>query len=117
MKTPEGEGRNVPTIIFGTITGVIGVVASLTKQEFEFFDKVVKGIDKVIKGIGGFSHSNWRSFSNERKQDEAKNFIDGDLVESFLDLSREKMEEVASHVGVAVDEMVKRIETFQRAVH
>lgn len=38
--------------------------------------------------------NSWRSFSNERKVLESRNFIDGDLVESFLDLPREKMQEV-----------------------
>ncbi|TRY96322.1 hypothetical protein DNTS_021823 [Danionella cerebrum] len=36
----------------------------------------------------------WRSFHTERKTEAAAGFIDGDLIESFLDLSRAKMEEV-----------------------
>ena len=49
---------------------------------------------KVVQGVGGLSHSEWRSFHNERKTQECRGFIDGDLVEMFLDLPRSKMEEV-----------------------
>ena len=45
----------------------------------------------------------------------AQGFIDGDLIESFLDLRRETMEEVARLVGgTTVEELSKRIEELQR---
>ena len=34
-----------------------------------------KALCKVLKGVGGLSHEGWRSFSNERKTCEARNFI------------------------------------------
>ena len=45
-------------------------------------------LTKVVGGVGGFSHAKWRSFHNEHrnKTAEARNYVDGDLVESFLDL-------------------------------
>lgn len=42
----------------------------------------------------------WRSFHTERKTEQAKGFIDGDLIESFLDLGRAKMQEVVSTLQV-----------------
>lgn len=46
---------------------------------------------KVVKGVGGLSHAEWRSFENERKvgtgrPEEQRCFVDGDLIEQFLDL-------------------------------
>lgn len=50
---------------------------------------------QVVHGVGGLSHAQWRSFSNEHRTSEAaQNFIDGDLIETFLDLTRDEMEEV-----------------------
>lgn len=49
---------------------------------------------KVVQGVGGLSHAEWRSFHNDRKTQDCRGFIDGDLVEMFLDLPRPKMEEV-----------------------
>ena len=44
-----------------------------------------------MKGVGGFSHKDWCTFENRRSVSEARNFIDGDLVESFLDLPKPQM--------------------------
>ena len=88
----------------------------------------------------------WRSFhnDNERKTSEARNFVDGDLIELFLDLKHDKMLEVCSppfcfsplslhllllsHIylffsqavkdlGVSVEEACKRIESLTQAIH
>lgn len=48
----------------------------------------------VVRGVGGLSHAEWRSFHNERKTQEARGFVDGDLVEQFVDLARPQQEEV-----------------------
>ena len=47
---------------------------------------------KVVRGVGGFEHSAWRSFCNERKTTDARGFVDGDLLELFLDLGLERMQ-------------------------
>ena len=44
----------------------------------------------------------WRSFHTERKTEPSTGFIDGDLIESFLDLHRDKMQEVAQGLQVKV---------------
>ena len=36
---------------------------------------------KVVNGVGGFDHVQWRAFSNERTTNDAHGFIDGDLIE------------------------------------
>lgn len=47
------------------------------------------------------SPSTWRSFHTERKTEPATGFIDGDLIESFLDISRPKMQEVVANLQVS----------------
>ncbi|EDO27988.1 predicted protein, partial [Nematostella vectensis] len=65
----------------------------------------------------------WRSFSNERKMEPAHGFIDGDLIESFLDLPRARMEEVVTGLQIddggmkkecTVDDLVKTVEELTR---
>ncbi|KAG0427923.1 hypothetical protein HPB47_025067, partial [Ixodes persulcatus] len=66
----------------------------------------------------------WRSFSTERKTEQAQGFIDGDLIESFLDLSRDKMQEVLQGIQMddgsgmkrdaTVDDLIKIIEELSR---
>ena len=56
--------------------------------------QVQTALSRVVKGVGGLSHASWRSFVNDRKTADAHGFIDGDLIEAFLDLPPRKKEEV-----------------------
>ncbi|KAJ0056743.1 hypothetical protein NL108_014166 [Boleophthalmus pectinirostris] len=65
-----------------------------------------------------------QSFHTERKTEQATGFIDGDLIESFLDLGRAKMQEVVSTLQIddgsgmkreaTVDEVIKIVEELTR---
>lgn len=114
MRLPDSEASQIPTVIFGTVNGVIGVIASLPQEQYIFLHKLQQNLVKVIKGVGGLSHEQWRSFSNERKTVDAKNFLDGDLIESFLDLNRTRMEEISKAMCVSVEELCKRVEELTR---
>ena len=72
---------------------------------------------KVVKGVGGFDHAQWRSFSSERVANgECRGFVDGDLIEQFLDLKREAMERVAEAMGPdgSVEELSRVVEDLSR---
>ena len=87
---------------------------------------------KVVQGVGGLSHAEWRSFHNERKTQECRGFVEGDLVEMFLDLPRAKMEEVVKLMadssssfgsmrgggddlsGITVEDLLREVEEVQR---
>ena len=71
---------------------------------------------KVVKGVGGFDHEVWRSFSSERVTNGAcRGFIDGDLIEQFLDLKRGAMERVAEAMGDAsVEDLSRVVEDLSR---
>jgi len=99
MQAPEAGATPPPTMLFGTVNGVLGLVATISTQEYELLAKVQTQLTKVIRCVGGFSHATWRSFCNERKTVEASNILDGDLIEQFLELGPDEMERV-SCVGV-----------------
>lgn len=73
---------------------------------------------QVISGVGGFDHESWRRFKDERHNYTATNFIDGDLVEAFLDLPPEKAREVVKSVwpggDLSYEEVSRRVEELQR---
>uniref|UniRef100_A0A1J3JTZ9 DNA damage-binding protein 1b n=1 Tax=Noccaea caerulescens TaxID=107243 RepID=A0A1J3JTZ9_NOCCA len=110
----DSEIGQIPTIIFGTVNGVIGVIASLPQEQFVFLEKLQTNLRKVIKGVGGLSHQQWRSFSNEKGTAEDRSFLDGDLIESFLDLSRSKMAEISQGMEVQVEDLCKRVKELTR---
>lgn len=57
-------------------------------------------VDINALALSSLTLSTWRSFNTERKTEQATGFIDGDLIESFLDLGRAKMQEVVSTLQV-----------------
>ncbi|XP_076896669.1 DNA damage-binding protein 1-like [Bidens hawaiensis] len=114
MRLPDSDIGQIPTVIFGTVNGVIGVIASLPQEQYLFMEKLQANLRKVIKGVGGLSHEQWRSFYNEKKTADSRNFLDGDLIESFLDLKKNRMEEIAKAMSVSVEEVMKRVEELTR---
>lgn len=111
-------------VLFGTVNGTIGIVAQLPQELSAFLTQVQAKLSKVIKSVGKIDHSFWRCFSNERRVEPATGFVDGDLIESFLDLPRSSMEEVASGLQIddgsgmkkecTVEDLVKNVEELTR---
>ncbi|TDH74292.1 uncharacterized protein CCR75_001185 [Bremia lactucae] len=117
--------KSVPcheSMLFGTVSGMIGVVMPITKDHYTFLLRVQQALTVIVKGVGGFSHKGWRTFENRRSVSEARNFIDGDLVESFLDLPKLEMTKVVDKLNsdgilngaeqCTVEELTRRIEEF-----
>lgn len=88
--------RSTPTlgcILYGTVSGAIGLVTQIPADFYEFLRSLEARLALTIKSVGKIDHSFYRSYTTDMKQEPCEGFIDGDLVESFLDLSREKMTE------------------------
>ena len=66
----------------------------LSEEAFIFFAALEKALKTVVAGIGGISHDDYRAFHNDRRSGSARSTIDGDLIETFLELSKEDMETV-----------------------
>uniref|UniRef100_A0A8C2WF02 DNA damage-binding protein 1 n=2 Tax=Cottioidei TaxID=8100 RepID=A0A8C2WF02_CYCLU len=114
------------SVLFGTVNGMIGLVTSLSEGWYSLLLDLQNRLNKVIKSVGKIEHSlypSW-SFHTERKTEQATGFIDGDLIESFLDLGRAKMQEVVSTLQIddgsgmkreaTVDEVIKIVEELTR---
>eukprot|EP00189_Rhodosorus_marinus_P000629 CAMPEP_0113959938 /NCGR_PEP_ID=MMETSP0011_2-20120614/4431_1 /TAXON_ID=101924 /ORGANISM="Rhodosorus marinus" /LENGTH=1036 /DNA_ID=CAMNT_0000971323 /DNA_START=446 /DNA_END=3556 /DNA_ORIENTATION=- /assembly_acc=CAM_ASM_000156 len=110
----DSDGPVLHSHIFATVSGVLGVAAQLKPDAWNFFSKVQDAMRQVVTGVGGIKHKEWRSFSNERRTGEAKKFVDGDLIERFLDLDQVSMEKVALIVEVPVEDLAMRIQDMSR---
>lgn len=116
--------RRVDTsqMIFGTLGGMIGLISSLSEDQYGLLNNIQRSMRSRIAPLGGLIHKDWRSFyflhdeynSIPRKSLEDNNFVDGDLIESFLDLRMETKERIASDVGISVKELCKMVEELKR---
>ncbi|KAI3377408.1 hypothetical protein L3Q82_008598 [Scortum barcoo] len=123
---------------------LISLVTSLSEGWYSLLLDLQNRLNKVIKSVGKIEHSLYpshvhtrschlsqgqrqlasSSFHTERKTEQATGFIDGDLIESFLDLGRAKMQEVVSTLQIddgsgmkreaTVDEVIKIVEELTR---
>mmetsp|Transcript_30515 Transcript_30515/g.37255 ORF Transcript_30515/g.37255 Transcript_30515/m.37255 type:complete len:945 (+) Transcript_30515:2-2836(+) len=85
--------------LYATVDGSIGVILGLSQSTFAFFNTLERAMAKEIPGLGELSHDEFRAFEAERKLHPRRGFVDGDLVESFLDLRREQMEIVVKFMN------------------
>lgn len=87
MRLPDSELSDVPLWLFAGVSGSLGVLASLPRTLFQFLERLQTALRDVINGVGGFDHALWRAFSNQHTPyAPAHGFVDGDLIEQFLDL-------------------------------
>ena len=109
-----------PRFIFGTVGGGIGCLVSLPPQLYRFLATLQRALSSpaLLPSVGGLSHGAWRSWLTDRRtpntaavggaEPSARRFIDGDLIELFLDLDRATQDRVAAamnelkHAGGAV---------------
>lgn len=65
--------------------------------------------------IGRINFNSWRSFRNQsREATEPFRFIDGEMVERFLDLDEQAQASVAEGLGPSVEDMRSIIEELRR---
>ena len=105
------------SFVYCTANGSIGVLAQLTKAQYDFYAKVQANMARVVSGVGGLTHEHWRMFATEYSTSPARRFLDGDLIELFLDLPPERMAMAVEGLGISVEELAKRVEAIQRATH
>lgn len=95
LNVSENDAIARPELLFCTVDGMIGSV-SVVEDNHILLEKVQSRLQSCINPIGGFDHKIWRSFLNERKTLDSSNFIDGDLIEMFLKLSKREQDLVCA---------------------
>ncbi|XP_053613345.1 DNA damage-binding protein 1 [Plodia interpunctella] len=111
-------------VLAATVHGAICLVVQLSQELFEFLHKLEERLTHTIKSVGKISHSFWRSFNTDIKTEPAEGFIDGDLIESFLDLTRDMQQETVKGLQIddgggmlrdaTVDDIIKIVEDLTR---
>lgn len=79
----------------------LGLVTQISDSFYSFLLELQYKLTETIKSVGKIKHSFWRSFATDLKTEPCDGFIDGDLIESFLDLAQDKMKEVAAGLQVS----------------
>ncbi|XP_022126160.1 DNA damage-binding protein 1 [Pieris rapae] len=106
-----------------TVNGAICLVVQLSQELYEFLHQLEEKLTHTIKSVGKIPHTFWRSFNTDIKTEPAEGFIDGDLIESFLDLTRDMQQETIQGLQIddggimreaKVDDLIKIVEDLTR---
>lgn len=72
-------------------------------------------LQEYVLALGNIDFSRWRAFRNQNREAEGPfRFIDGEMVERFLDLDEGKQQLVCEGLGPSVEDMRNIIEELRR---
>merc|ERR1712151_1429468 len=93
--------------VFGSVDGAIGVLISIPYPRYDVLQKLEKSLRKFVQGLGGLDHAKWREFKNQTDAKPAVGFLDGDLIETFLNLTGEQKQKVADDMKIDTESLLK----------
>ncbi|CAI2350768.1 unnamed protein product [Caenorhabditis sp. 36 PRJEB53466] len=86
-------------IMYGTSQGTIGMLVQIDDTWKTFLIAIEKAIAESIRNCMHIEHNNYRTFIFEKRSEPPTGFIDGDLVESILDMDRSAAIEILKKVS------------------
>ncbi|KAF3907649.1 hypothetical protein AA313_de0205971 [Arthrobotrys entomopaga] len=124
VNDPVTQGYVVqPKAYLGTVDGGLFMLGLIHPDYFDTLMRCQSNMSRVVKGIGDLEFNRYRAFSTKGKQpDEPFRFVDGELIEKFLDLDDDAMKMVINGLGdeenaridCTVEEMKNIVEALKR---
>ena len=118
----ENLDDNIPEEVkvtyYGTMEGSIGIIISLKKDVFDFLKGLECAIVKRMKNFGSFDYDKWRSFKDGFNIKKSTGFVEGNIVEDFLNYDDALKNEIIRQVNFPWDkslsDVVNIIETLAK---
>ena len=106
----------VNIIFFATLEGSLGQIIQINKDIFLFLEALQKFLVKKNDNIGGFDYDNWKKFNYGVTKKDAKGFIEGDLIEKFLNndeiYKKQILKDLNYNWNKTYDEIIHILETL-----
>eukprot|EP00002_Diphylleia_rotans_P040562 TRINITY_DN9649_c0_g1_i1.p1 TRINITY_DN9649_c0_g1~~TRINITY_DN9649_c0_g1_i1.p1 ORF type:complete len:1095 (+),score=207.57 TRINITY_DN9649_c0_g1_i1:90-3374(+) len=108
------EEQQYPTMLFGTVDGALGVIASIPERDFKILEQLQTNMRGLVKGFGGLKHDIYRNFCDERSSMNSTGFVDGDFLEGFLSFPPAMAASAVKDLDVSVDEVTRILSELAR---
>ena len=72
----------------GAISGYVGLVLQLPSALYQLLIPLQLALAEHVPSVGKIEHRAWRSLESDALCNDAFGFVDGDLIETYLDLPR-----------------------------
>ena len=103
---------------FGTLEGTVGIIISLNKELFDFLNALQNLMIKKIHNIGNFNYEKWRSFKDGFNLKDSKGFIEGRIIEDFLNYDESYKNNLLSELNYpwnkSFNDVINIIETLAK---
>ena len=89
--------REIPTILYATACGAIGIIALIPEHTFKYLSALKDAMVTHISFLGDTSYTELKtalSVKSKTPMHEGSQFIDGDFVETYLNLDKKLAEEI-----------------------
>ncbi|KAL1891852.1 hypothetical protein Sste5346_007396 [Sporothrix stenoceras] len=104
-----------PKAFLATVEGALYMFGTVSANAQDLLMRLQAKLDSTVTGLGKTSFASYRGFrSPERETDEPNRFIDGEMIERFLDLDEATQKEVAQGLGPSVEDLRNSIEELKR---
>ncbi|KAF2708767.1 hypothetical protein K504DRAFT_467997 [Pleomassaria siparia CBS 279.74] len=105
----------VPRAFIATVDGSLYLFGLIAADYQNLFMTLQSNLAELLTTPGGMPFAKYRAFKNQvREAEEPYRFVDGDLVECFLDVSDEIQSKAVEGLGVDVESMKAMIEGLRR---
>ena len=84
----------------GSVSGYIGLLLQLPSNLYQLLMALQLALADAIPSVGKIDHGTWRAFESDGRSDVSCGFVDGDLIETFLDLPRSTQNDLIKDLRV-----------------
>ena len=85
----------------GGISGYIGLLLQLPPTLYQLLMSLQIALSKNVPSVGKIDHAAWRSFESDGRSDVSSGFVDGDLIETYLDLPKAMQQKLSEDLHVS----------------
>ncbi|KAH8808854.1 mono-functional DNA-alkylating methyl methanesulfonate N-term-domain-containing protein [Xylogone sp. PMI_703] len=105
----------IPKAFLATTEGSIYLFATITAASQDMLMRLQTRMASIIQTPGNIDFNTYRSFKNsERETAEPFRFVDGELIERFLDVDESIQEEICKGLGPSVEDLRDMVEELKR---
>ena len=91
--------EHLKPILFGCVSGKLGCLLPIPSHRRDALDQLQRKILDHTTFLGDLDYDDFKAFKTESKVDDATSFLDGDLLETFLDMPSAKQQTIVDHLN------------------
>lgn len=100
QQTAESSIPMESCTLMGSVSGYIGLLLQLPSNLYQLLMSLQLALAESIPSVGKIDHGAWRAFESDGRSDVSCGFVDGDLIETFLDLPRSTQNDLVKDLRV-----------------